>query len=143
MIIEVAGTEILIDITALKLSQEKLPEHLANEAALLGYYAIKHAEAASVLNDLEDQLDYAIGINYQTYKKSGEVSSDKMAESMARTSPDVVAITKEIVKAKKNKDILWAYLKALDKNHENALNMAYNSRRELSALKSTYVPHEN
>jgi len=142
MKINVDGHDIDIELADLKLTHEKLSDHLMMEAALIGYYGIKHAEAAAVLNDLEDKIDYTIAMNYQEYKKNGEASTDKMAESLAKTHPDVVSLNKELVLAKKNKDILWAYLKALDKNHENALNMAYNTRRELSALKSNSVSYE-
>lgn len=142
MKITIANCEVDIDLSALRLTQEKLSDHLVNEAAIIGYYGVKHAEAAAIVTELEDKIDYVIGKKYIDVKKTGEANTDKMAEYLAKNDEEVFNLRMELIQAKKNKDILWAYLKSLDKNHENALNMAYNSRRELSALKYNSVSHE-
>jgi hypothetical protein len=139
MKVKVGDEEVDLDPKVFRFTEATLSEYLMKDASLLSYYGAKWADAAFIHATYEDRYEQAFSRKMREYKETG--ATDKLADAMAKSDPEVVEIKEQIRNAKRIKDLLSNHMKALEKNHENALNLGYNIRKELdvhnkSAVKS-------
>ena len=132
MKIKLGEEEIDLDESNLEISEVKMNDFLKNFAAKYNYY--NHAWAKSqYLNHLaEDRYEAMYYEKFQFYKENG--ASDKLAEAKSKANEDVQATRKVVRNSKYIMQLLFTYLRALDKAQENALNLGYNIRKEMDKL---------
>ena len=69
------------------------------------------------------------------FKESG--GSDALCNAKTTSDEEVVEAKKSVLAAKHKVMLLKQHLRAWDKAHENALNLGYTLRKEMSKLHST------
>jgi hypothetical protein len=133
MKIKVGEHEVVLDPKHLEISEEGMNDFLKNFAGLYNYYHMMWSKAQYLHYKLEDRHDVLLAERYQWYKEN-EGGSDKLAEAKARISEQVIQAKKSARDAKYVMQVLNSYIRALDKAHENALNLGYNIRKEIGHL---------
>lgn len=129
MKVRVGIEEIDLNTDLLKVTEASLNEILSNFAATYAYYGARHNEANYVLSTLEDQYDQAFARKVKELKETG--ATDKLSESSAKTDTDVIEMKENVRKARRTKDHLLTFLRALEKQHESSISMATNLRQEM------------
>jgi hypothetical protein len=128
--VKVGKEDVVLDPALLKFDEHTINDYLSREAGLYSYFAAKWADAAYVAARYEDRYETTLAGKFREFKE--QQATDKMADSMAKSDPEVVDLRDKVRMAKRVKDHLYMYLKSIDKNHENALNTGYNLRREMN-----------
>jgi hypothetical protein len=123
-----AVEEVSLDPEVLSFSEATLNQFLTRDAAVYSYYSSKLVDAQYLADKYDEQADIVYSKKFQEFKDEG--GTDKLADAKAKACYDVVEAKEKARLAKRNKDFIWNFLKALDKAHENALNLGYNIRRE-------------
>lgn len=131
-VVKVGQDEIDLDETLLEFNEATISEYLQKEAALYNYYYECLNNATYYLSTFEDRYEAAYNSNFVLAKEEGK--SDKMAEAKAASDPEVLEAQKKVRLCKKNKDMIYSFLRSFDKAHENALNFCYNLRKELDKI---------
>ncbi len=131
--INVNGAAITVDAAILDFNENTLPAYLQKEGGWYAYYGSVLANA-----EFEEQLasmkaDEKYDSLFWTLKSEGS-GSDKYCESRAKSSADVVLAKETVIKAKRTVTLLKTFLKAMDKNHDNAQSTGHNLRKELDKL---------
>jgi erythromycin esterase-like protein len=137
MKVRVGIEEIDLNTDLLKVTEASISDILSTFAATYAYYGSRHNEANYILSTLEDQYDQAFARKVKELKEQG--ATDKLSESSAKTDPDVIELKENVRKARRTKDHLWTFLRALEKQHENAISMATNLRQEMYFHGRTHV----
>lgn len=135
IIVKIGVDEVELDDALLEFNEATISEYLQKEAALYNYYYECYNNASYYLSTFEDRYDIAYNANFVLAKEEGK--SDKMAEAKAASHPDVIEAQKKVRLCKKNKDMIYSFLRSFDKAHENALNFCYNLRKELDKIHGT------
>jgi hypothetical protein len=133
MKIKVAEHEVILDPKNLEVSEEIMNDFLKNFAGIYNYYYMMWAKAQHIHYLAEDHYDVLFASKYQ-WAKENEGGSDKLAEAKARISEPVVQARMQARDAKYVMQLLNSYLRAMDKAHENALNLGYNVRKEMDKI---------
>lgn len=128
--VKVGDVEVDLDPEMLKLNEHYLNDYLSKEASLYSFYGSMWANASYVVNKYEDEYEQVTAKKFREHKE--EKATDKLADSLAKSDPEVIDLQAKLRAAKRVKDQIWMYLKSMDKNHENALNMGYNVRKEIN-----------
>jgi len=133
MKVKIGDEEVILDPKHLEVDEVGLNEFLKNFASIYSYYNNKWARAQFIHYCAEDNADVKYSERFQFYKEN-EAGSDKLVDAKAKTHPDVVQARQVSRNAKYAMQLLYVYLRALDKAHENALNLGYNIRKEMDKL---------
>lgn len=128
----IGNDEVLLDPEYLKVSEITLNDFLCSFGGIYEYYSRKWAESQFLHYCAEDRHDQLYNEKFRFYKEDG--GSDKMAEAKAKSHNDVVELRQAARRAKLTMQLIYGYLRALDKTHENAINLGYNVRREMDKL---------
>jgi hypothetical protein len=137
MKVKVGQVEVDLNPDNLRLSHERLSQYLSDEASLYAFYGQQWANAGYIASKYEDEYEQILARKMRQFKE--EKATDKHAEAMAKVDPDVTEAQQRSRQAKRIKDQIWTYLKAMDKAHENALNMGYNVRKEFGMHSRDHV----
>lgn len=130
--IKIGEEEVSLDSANLEFSEANLNEFLCKLPALYAYYSAKWAEAQHHNYVCEDVQEAVFAQKFELYKNQG--GSDKLADARATADPQVSDARRAARKAKLYMQEIYGYLRALDKAHENALNLGYNIRKEMDKL---------
>jgi len=130
--IKVLGEDVMLDSDLLEINEVNLNDFFSTFASKYSYYNQKWAEAQYVCHKAEDLHEIAYAKTFKQYKDDG--GSDKYAEAKAKAHPEVIDAKSKVRAAKMNTQMLWVYIRSLDKAHENALNLGYNIRKEIEKL---------
>lgn len=125
----IGAEEVDLNPEILRVSEGLINEILTNFAATYAYYGSKYNEANYIQTTLEDQYEQAFARKVKELKEDG--ATDKLSESSAKTDLGVIDLKENARKARRTKDHLWTFLRALEKQHENALSMANSLRQEM------------
>lgn len=129
--------EVNLDPELMKFSEATLNQFLTKDAAVYSYYSSKLVDAQYFSDKYDEQADIVYSKKFQEFKEEG--CTDKLADAKAKACNDVVDAKEKARLAKRNKDFIWNFLKALDKAHENALNLGYNIRREQQLFQNQQI----
>lgn len=132
MKIKIGIEDVELSADNLKITEIGLNDYLCNFAAIYDYYSRKWSEAQYLHYVSEDKYDCLYCDKFRCYKEDG--CSDKLAEARSKSNHEVIDARNAVRKAKLTMQLIYGYLRALDKSHENALNLGYNLRREMSHL---------
>lgn len=126
--------EVLLDPVNFEFSEANLNDFLCKLPALYAYYSAKWAEAQYENYCCEDQQAAVYAQKFEFFKN--EKASDKLADARATADKDVTDARRAARRTKLAMQEIYGYLRALDKAHENALNLGYNIRKEMDKLHS-------
>jgi len=124
--------EIELKSEYLQFDESTLNEYLKKSAGYHGYYGEKFALAQAVYSLYDDKCSELYELKFKEAKETG--ASDKLANSIASTSDDVKEARSKVRMAKYHMNLLYQYLKSLDRANSNAQNVGYNLRKEMDKL---------
>ena len=131
--VKIGDDEVVLEEKHLLVDEVNLNEFLKKFASIYNYYNTMWANAQYLYYCADDNLDVKYGERFQFYKEN-EGGSDKLVEAKVKSHPDVINARALSRQAKYAMQLLFTYLRAMDKAHENALNLGYNIRKEMDKL---------
>jgi hypothetical protein len=129
--IKIGQEEVQLDPGNLQVNESNLNDFLSKFPGIYSYYNAKWVESQYIQYQTEDYYDEVYCKKFKFFKDG---SSDKLAEAQSKADDQVIEAKKEARKAKLNAQLLYGYLRALDKCFECAINLGYNMRREMDKL---------
>ena len=133
MKVKIGEDEVVLEPKHLEVSEVGLNDFLKTFAGIYSYYNTVWAKAQYINYCAEDNADLKYSERFQFYKEN-EAGSDKLVDAKAKMHPDVIQAKQQARNSKYAMQLLYMYLKALDKAHDNALNLGYNVRKEMDKL---------
>lgn len=131
--VKINGEEVILDPKNLEISEANLNSFLSEFAAKYDYFSRRLCYAQKLLYRFEDAYEVTYAKKFEFYKEQ-ESCSDKLAEAKAKSNDEVAKAKQAMRECKHRKDLLWNYLRSMDKAHEDALNLGYNIRKEMDKL---------
>ena len=132
---KIGTEEVELNNELLEFSETSLNEFLKKIGGHHSYYSEKYAMAQYVHGLYEDKHEELVATYYKEAKEQG--GTEKLAEATARLKPEVIDAMKKVRTAKYNMQLLWGFLRSIDKANTNALNLSYNMRKEMDKLGNT------
>jgi hypothetical protein len=127
--------EVQIDPQLLHFSEASLSKYMEQEAGWYNYFSQKLTDAERWLADLEYEYELKYQAVFRTEK--GDKASDKLAEARAKTDHDVAEAGRKMIAAKHAMRKLQVFMRAFDKNHDNATSRGHTLRKEMDRLGNT------
>ena len=131
-IVKLGAKEIHLNEELLKFDEHNINQFLQNFASNYNSYYEAHSDAQFVHSKYEDRYDAVYADKFRLHRE--ESSSDKMAEMKTKCDPDVQEALENVRIAKHNVNILWGFLRSMDRCHEFAREFCYNMRKELDGI---------
>lgn len=131
--ITVMGQKVTIDPSVLNFNESSLPLYLQKEAGHYAYYGAMLANAEAEEQYAAVKAEERFDTLFWMYKQDGQ-GSDKFCECRARSNSEVIEAKEKQITAKRNVTLLKMFLKAFDKNHDNAQSTGHNLRKEMDKL---------
>ena len=122
MKVKVGESEVDLSATHLTVNEESLNDHMKSFASIYAYYNAQCVRAQFIQHITEDKYDQILSEKYQGYKENGD-GSDKLCEAKAKVSDKVITALRNAREAKYIAQLMYAYMRSLDKAHECALNL--------------------
>jgi len=139
--------ELDLDAKNLKFNESNLNQYYQEESGNYDYYSAQLVYADYLLAQRELAYDDIYNSKFVENKDAG--GSDRYVEAKTKADEEVIARRNDVIMAKYKKNLLQQYIKAWDKNHENALNLGHHLRKEMEKLgfeiktsQSTFTPEE-
>jgi hypothetical protein len=132
IIVTVNNREVILDPENMKFNEFTLSEYMDKEYAWIDYYG-KQLELATkelALSELAWETKYNEA--YIQHKDSG--GSDAYCKAKAQCDQECVKMQEKVIERRSTVGFLRHYLKAWDKNHDNAQNRGHTLRKELDKL---------
>ena len=141
MKVKVGDAEVILDPKHLEVSEAGLNDFLINFASTYAYYNSCWAKAQFIQHLTEDKYDQVASEKFQYYKEN-DGGSDKLCEAKTAVSEKVIAARRAAREAKYICQLLFTYLRSMDKAHENVLNLGYNIRKEIDKIYPQTIYHK-
>jgi hypothetical protein len=135
-IVKLGKEEIDLNPKYLEFTQDTINEFLSQFAARYNYYCEKYADAQYIHSKYEDRYDVTYGHKFKSFKES-DGGSDKLADAATRSDSDVAEAAERVIAARHAKDLIWGYLRSMDRAHEDAMQTCYNMRKEMDKMNSS------
>lgn len=132
MKINLGSEEVELDTKIFEFNEATINQFLQKYGAQYSYYMEKHADAKFLSSKLEDRYDALKAEKFQHYRSQG--GSDKLAEMKSCSDKEVQEALEHSRIGKRNVDLIWGHLRSMDKSHEDAMQICYNMRKELSSM---------
>jgi len=133
MKLKVGEEEVFLDPQNLEVDEVNMNDFLKKFPGIYNHYNTMWAKAQLIQRTVEDRYENILNDRYVFFKQN-DGGSDKLAEAKAKIHEGVVQAKKTMQAAKYVTQQLHAYLRSLDKAHEDALNLGYNIRKEMDKL---------
>jgi len=130
--IKLGKDEIFLDPELLKFDEHKLNLFLQNFASNYKNFHEYHANAQYIHSMYEDKYEALYSEKFKMYREN--VSSDKMADVYCKCDNDLKEALEFVRIYKRNVNLVWGYLRAMDRAHDDAIQFSYNLRKELDKL---------
>lgn len=131
--IQLGKEEVNLDPKHLEFSEATINQFLSQFAARYNYYCEKYADAQYIHTKYEDLYDAIYGRKFKDFKENSG-GSDKLTEAAAVSDVDVVEAAERVASARHAKELLWGYLRSMDRAHEDAMQTCYNIRKEMDKI---------
>lgn len=141
MNVNINGDVVELDPQILDFDENTLNHYLQKEAARYAYYSSKWVDASHLAAVYEEEAEAVFSAKYKELKEIGK--SDKTSEMLVKGDLEYMDMKKRALDMKRIKDQLWSFLRAIDKNHENAINVGYNIRKELTTLQQNSIKKDS
>lgn len=133
-IIDLEDEQIVLDPKRFQFNDASLSKFMEDVSIWYDYYSSKGAKAEKLLMDAEKVYGKEYLDRFTEAKQDG--TSDKGADAMSRTDPNVELAQEKINKYKSAVKQLKEYQKSFDKAHSMAQNRGYMIRKEMEKLNS-------
>ena len=131
--IKIGDREVVVDTNRLIFTEATLNEYMQKMYAWYDYFGRALAEAEALLNARKAEYDRLVDTKFDSAKSAGNCS-DKLAQARSESDPAVVEARLRVVAAQRKVKLLMQHLRAWDKAHDCALNLAFNLRKEMDKL---------
>lgn len=131
----VNNIEVDLNPDNLRFNQTNIISYFLKEGPLYAFYGQALANAERDLQVLDTDLDVLYASKYSFFKADG--CTDKQSENNAKSDEDVSSLKKQIVEKKHIVKLLQSYLRALDRNHENAQSLGHMMRKEMDKMSNS------
>lgn len=131
-VIKIGKEEVHLNPDLLKFDEHTVNDFLKVFSANFSRYQMYHADAQYIHSKLEDKYDTLLSEKFCEYKELG--GSDKLSEMKAKKDPLVQEALENVRIAKRNVNLLYGYLKTMEKAHEDVITTCHNLRKELSTM---------
>jgi len=128
----VNNKEIILDPDNMKFNEFTLSEYMDKEYAWIDYYG-KQLEMANKELSLTE-LAYETKYNEIYILNKDQGGSDTYCKAKSQCNQECVELYGKVIERKSAVGFLKMYLKAWDKNHDNAQNRGHTLRKELDKL---------
>lgn len=135
--IKLGDREINLDPELLKFDEHTINQFLQNFSGNYNTHYEHHSDAQYVHSKYEDRYDAVYADKFRQYRE--ESSSDKMADMKAKCDNDVQEALENVRIAKRNVNMIWGFLRSMDRAHEDAMQFCYNLRKEMDKIFPSYV----
>ena len=136
-VLKLAGKEITLRSALLNFDEHTINDFLRKEAGNYASYSAYHADAQYVHSKYEDRYDALYAEKFKLYRE--ESSSDKMAEMKTKSDTDIQEAIEMVRLAKHNANIIYGFIRSMDRAHDNAREFCYNLRKELDKIYGSTV----
>ena len=140
MLIKLGNNEINLDQGLLKFDEHTINKFLQNFASNYNTYCEAHSDAQFIHSRFEDTYDALYSGKFRQYRE--ESSSDKVAEMKTKSDTEVQEALENVRVAKRNVNLIYGYLRSMDRAHDDAITTCHNMRKELDKLFPSYVKRE-
>jgi hypothetical protein len=130
--VKIAGKDIELNEDLLKFDEHSINEFLQKFAAKYNEYYAYHSDAQFILSKYEDKYDATYAEKFKMYRE--ESSSDKMAEMKTKSDPSVQEALENVRVSKRNVNMLWGYLRSMDRAFDFSKEYSYNLRKEMDKI---------
>lgn len=131
-IVNIDGEAVVLNPELMKFNQSTLSNYYMKEGPLYAFFGQKLADAEKDLQALDTEYDILHASKYSYWK--GEGVTDKQADANAKCDEDVADIKRQMVGKKHTVKLLQTFLRAWDRNHENAQSLGHMVRKEMEKL---------
>lgn len=135
IVVKVCGKEVRLDPENMKFNEANINKFMECEYAWIDYYGKQLELAQKELALAEMEYDVAFNKKYIEVKDAG--NSDAYSKAKAQTDQDVIDCHKAMLQKRETVGLIKAYLRAWDRNHDNAQNRGHTLRKEFEKLKDT------
>ncbi len=140
MKIQLDGEIIDLDPANLEVDESVLNEFLKQFSSKYSYFNALHAKAQYLLGLAEDRLDAQAGVVFKTHK-TNEGGSDNLVKSKVDCDDAVMMAKRDLREAKYKSQLIYGYLRSLEKSFDVCLNLCYNVRKEISKIFPQHVKY--
>ena len=138
MKVKVGDIDVILDPKNLEVNEVTMTDFLKNFASLYSYYNAMASKAQFIQHLTDDKYEQVASERFQHYKEN-EGGSDKLVEAKVTISEKVMAARRAAREAKYIYQLIFGYLRAMDKAHENCLNLGYNIRKEIDKIYPQHI----
>ena len=128
----VNNKEVILDPDNMKFNEFTLSEYMDKEYAWIDYYG-KQLELANKELAIAE-LNYETKYNEMYIAQKDLGGSDTYCKAKAQSHAECVSMYEKVIDRRSAVGFLKMYLKAWDKNHDNAQNRGHTLRKELDKL---------
>ena len=107
------------------------------QAPFYAHWAFLHAKAEDMVRKAEERTDIAFAQLYRAYRQKVPDAKENDCKSYIRTHVDHKKRIKELNRAKYNRDMLKAAVRAFDMRHSMLIQLGLDRRREMDEIKQT------
>lgn len=130
--IKIIGKELELDQSILQFNEHSINQFLQTFASLYVVYQEAHADAQYVNSKYEDKYDHLYADKFRVLRQ--DCSSDKMADMMTKSDPELQQAMENMRASKRTVNLLYGFLKSMDKAYDSAVQYSYNLRKEMEKL---------
>lgn len=133
--VQVCGKDVRLDPEYMKFNESNINKFMETEYAWIDYFGKQLELAQKELALAELEYDVEFNKKYINAKDAG--NSDSYSKAKAQCDSDVVDFYKNMLSKRETVGLIKAYLRAWDRNHDNAQNRGHTLRKEFEKLKDT------
>lgn len=133
IVVTVCGREVRLDPEYMKFNESNINSFMETEYAWIDYFGKQLELAQKELALAELEYDVLFNQKYIDAKDAG--NSDAYSKAKAQSNSDVVDSYKNLLARRETVGLIKAYLRAWDRNHDNAQNRGHTLRKEFEKLK--------
>jgi len=132
MKITIDDEDIDLESDLLEVDEASINDKLRRFAKTYSRYNQIYAKAQFLLASAEDELESVEGAKFDIYKSNG--GSDKLIDAKVSADEQVIVAKSKVREAKYKSQMVFGFLRSLDKSHEDLINLGYNVRKEMDKI---------
>jgi len=133
MKLKIGDQEVILDADKMSFNEVTLNEFIQKEHAYYDHFGRAAINFEALYDIRKAEYDQIKSTKFDIYKSEAKCS-DNLATARAESDEEVIEARKKMIAAKRNHKLVVQHLRAWDKAHDNALNLAYNLRKEMDKL---------
>jgi hypothetical protein len=140
--VKVLGRDVILDPANMKYDESSLARYMSEEYAWVDYFGkqFEYAQKEMLYAEIEAEAVYS-----KKFIESKDLGySDNYAKAYALANQEYIEAKKKHIERKEVVGLIKSYLKAFDKNHENAQNRGHTIRKEMDKFnRDSFVENNN